>query len=585
MRFTLGFVLIHLVLLQGGAEACSLPGFDSSKLLEAPLEGPLIRSFQTAPPSEAEQGGLARHSGNAYRGDRGDDVVTPQAGVVTFVGRSDALGNTVQIAHGSGFATLYAHLQTSLVEEGECLPAGKRIGTVGCTGQCSTPFLYFELSRFGQAVDPAPFLKSRLPLPDVAETWRSVDREKLVDAVAATVEAEFLDRGLLARLDWKKAVETTRQSVIEAPSIDAAVNSINELLAQLQTSHTRLFTPDDYEYYILQDILGAPRSPPDRVSLKGVPAPVAKYPGIGVFTQRVENRHFIDGVLEGSNGDKAGLKFGDEIVSVDGAPYSPIAAFRDKAGKSVTLQVRRKADAALEPVTVLVDWIVPGAAFASATEASARVITKEGKRIGYARIWAFKDATGFEKALAWINKQSPAVDYLIVDARAKVGGLASIVRRNLELLDKEEEPYWGEWTSGDRASWHSAYRDESKQPDGDGVSSKRRQPRLVYRGRTALLIDHHTRSAGEIMAYAFRRNGFGRVFGTTTAGAVVSGFPYLMPGGLMLYLAKIGHFFDGRPLEGKGVVPDQVISQPLAYAQGADPVVDAAVDSLVGGSQ
>lgn len=584
MRFILALAALSLLLVHGAAEACSLPGLDSNQRLRAPAEGLVIRDFGSAlSPGRGRRDG-ERYEGQAYRGEVGDDVVTPQAGVVIFAGRMDGLGNAVQIAHGGGFVSLYAHLQTSLVAEGECLEPGKRIGTIGCTGFCSTPSLYFQLSRLGQPVDPEPFLRRQAPPPEIAETWRGVDREKLFDAVVATVEAEFLDRELLQRIGWKDEVAQARQSILQAPSIEAAIAGMNELLSKLRTSHTGLFTPDQYEYYILQDILGEPRSPPQSVSVKDLPALPVKYPGIGVFTQRVGEKHFVDGVLEGSNADKAGLRFGDEIVSVDGAPYSPVAAFRGKANKSVVLEVRRKADAAPERVSVLVDLVAPGDAFAGAGEKSARIITKEGKRIGYVHIWAFKDSVGFEKALDWINKQSPAVDYLVVDARAKVGGLSTVVRRNLELLDKQDEPYWGEWSSGERATWHPAYRDENK-ARGDDASTKPKQPRPAYRGRAALLINHQTRSAGEIMAYGFKRNNFGRVFGTTTAGAVVTGYPYLMPGGLMLYLAKIGHFFDGKPLEANGVAPDLAVARPLEYAEGADPVLDAAVDALVSGSQ
>jgi carboxyl-terminal processing protease len=55
----------------------------------------------------------------------------------------------------------------------------------------------------------------------------------------------------------------------------------------------------------------------------------------------------------------------------------------------------------------------------------------------------------------------------------------------------------------------------------------------------------------------------------------------LMPGDLLLYVAVSGHEFDGKPLEGVGVAPDHLVEQPLAYAAGADPVLDAAIDLLL----
>ena len=51
------------------------------------------------------------------------------------------------------------------------------------------------------------------------------------------------------------------------------------------------------------------------------------YTGIGVFTREVDGRTFVSGVLEGLPADKAGLRVGDEIVSVGGRPYAAVASF------------------------------------------------------------------------------------------------------------------------------------------------------------------------------------------------------------------------------------------------------------------
>jgi carboxyl-terminal processing protease len=53
-----------------------------------------------------------------------------------------------------------------------------------------------------------------------------------------------------------------------------------------------------------------------------------------------------------------------------------------------------------------------------------------------------------------------------------------------------------------------------------------------------------------------------------------------MPGELLLYVALASHEFDGRLLEGVGVIPDHRVERPLAYAAGADPVLDTAADLL-----
>jgi carboxyl-terminal processing protease len=271
----------------------------------------------------------------------------------------------------------------------------------------------------------------------------------------------------------------------------------------------------------------------------------------------------------------------------------------------VELKIRRHLDAEPQSLQVLVVPIRPTKAFSEATEASARIIEQDGRRIGYAHIWASHEATGFKNALArlepfilgrgrevadltsdverlrrrilrdqtvtdlessWDKEAPKPLDFLIVDMRGRVGGSSEVSHQYLELLDARQKPYWGRQRSV------SSYRDR---PGPDRVQNP------PFRGRSALLIDHHTRSAAEIMAHGYKRSAFGPVIGTPTAGAVTSGAAFVMPGDMLLYVAVVGLEFDGRPLEGIGVTPDYRVERPLPYAAGADPVLDAAVDLLV----
>jgi carboxyl-terminal processing protease len=434
----------------------------------------------------------------------------------------------------------------------------------------------------------------------------AVDPAKLYDAVVETVERNFFDEALLRQLDWRERAKAVRPSVLAAATSEGAVHEINALLSELRTSHTALFTPDDYEYYILLDILGGANAA-DLISRRFWGSGPF-YPGIGVFTKLIDGHHFVDGVFEGSPAARAGLKYGDEVLSVDGTPYSPIAVFRGKIGTAVELKIRRHLDAEPQSLQVLVIPIRPTKAFSEAAEASARIIEQNGKRIGYAHIWASEEATGFKKALARLDpfnvgsdreawdeawrlartlpdrlrrslgsprwnmmpsedKEAPKpLDFLIVDMRGRVGGRSEVAREYLELLDTRRAPYWGRQRS------IRSYRDRP------GPARAQNAP---FRGRSALLIDHHTRSAAEIMAHGYKRSAFGPVIGTPTAGAVSSGAAFVMPGDMLLYVAVLGLEFDGQPLEGVGVTPDHRVERPLPYAAGADPVLDAAVDLLV----
>lgn len=407
----------------------------------------------------------------------------------------------------------------------------------------------------------------------------AVDRARLLDAVVETIDRRFVDPELLQSVEFHAQAKAIRSSVLSAATTEDAAARINELIAQLKTSHTGLFTPDDYRYYITLEILNGAPATRDLIFGKFW-GTGPHFPGVGIFTTFLDGRHFVDGVLEGSPADKAGLKYGDEILTVDGQPFSPIAAFRDKIGASVEVMVRRTRDAEPMRLTVAVIPIVPSVAFADAARASVRVVEKNGRRIGYVHLWSINESRSLRAALAALRGVDPAepdkgqmrLDALIVDIRGRVGGNVGSAGQMLEMIGTAPKPYWGALQFIDRSGRrHSA--------DGT-MSGSRNGSRPLFEGRSALLIDHQTRSAGEIVAYGYKHSRFGTIFGTNTAGAVTSGAPFGMPGGLMLYVAQTSLEFDGRSIEGEGVAPDRRIERPLTYAQGADPVLDAAVEFL-----
>jgi carboxyl-terminal processing protease len=394
----------------------------------------------------------------------------------------------------------------------------------------------------------------------------------LAHAVIGAIERRFFDEARMRAIDWPRRAAAAHAAARKAASRDEAVAILRSLLAELRTSHTDLFTPDDVEYYILADVVGGREA---IAELWGAPPVVA---GIGVFTTRIENRIFVEGVLEGSPADTAGLKTGDEIVAVDGAPYRPVASFRNKAGTSVEVTVRSARDGPTRTLTVPVALMQPSQAFALATRNSARVIERAGRRIGYVHLWSVRDGEELGRAIARIDPSRPMgpaeggrgrrgsrdgptgepLDALIVDNRVKIGGMSGVIRHWLNALDERS----GALTGRSRGARGAIY---------DGPS---------LRGRTAMLIDHRTRSAAELFAYAFRRERLGPLIGTRTAGAVSAGAAEAMPGGLILYIAVTGLAIDGVKLEGVGVAPDIVVERPLPYSAGADPVLEAAIAHL-----
>ena len=434
------------------------------------------------------------------------------------------------------------------------------------------------------AFAPVSYAEAPAAAASEARAVADVDLAKLFDAVVDTIDRNFVDSELLKTLDWQARAREVRPSVISARTVDEAVGLIRKLLSELKTSHTELTTLDEFRYYIILDVFSEHAT---------VAALIAErfwgsgpyFPGTGAFTTKVDGRDFVDGVLEGSPADKAGLKFGDEILSVDGKPYSPIAAFRGKIGAIAELEVRRTRDGEIQRYRVPVIPVTPSAAFSAATKASARVIEKGGRRIGYIHVWAMNSARAFRAALASIDPNltaSPSnarsgdlgkpLDALIVDMRGRVGGNTIAAGQVLDALGTAQKPHWGQL--------RRTVRKDAVRPSYTMSREPATQP---FRGHSAILIDHQTRSAGEILAHGYKRSLMGLVMGTQTAGAVTGSLAYAMPGGFLLLVASDLLEFDGKSLEGVGVAPDRRIERPLPYAAGADPVLDAAIDHLARG--
>ena len=93
------------------------------------------------------------------RAAEGAEVRTIGTGSVVFSGWLKGYGNLVIVDHGSNFHSLYAHLSNSQVDVGNEVEEGEVIGQVGDTGSLKGSYLYFEIRKGGQAVDPLPWLK------------------------------------------------------------------------------------------------------------------------------------------------------------------------------------------------------------------------------------------------------------------------------------------------------------------------------------------------------------------------------------------------------------------------------------------
>ncbi|MFT4671398.1 MAG: murein DD-endopeptidase MepM/ murein hydrolase activator NlpD [Pseudohongiellaceae bacterium] len=104
-------------------------------------------------------GRLTFHGGIDFTtGKAGADINTVAAGVVTWAGPRSGYGLMVEVNHGNGYTTRYAHSEKLFVEVGDVVNKGQSIALVGSTGRSTGPHVHFEVYKNGRVVDPAAYI-------------------------------------------------------------------------------------------------------------------------------------------------------------------------------------------------------------------------------------------------------------------------------------------------------------------------------------------------------------------------------------------------------------------------------------------
>lgn len=104
-------------------------------------------------------GRTALHEGLDFNAPEGTPILAAGAGVVASVGTHPAYGLVVDLDHGAGVTTRYAHASRIHVRQGDIVRQGQLIAEVGSTGRSTGPHLHFELRVNGESRDPLPFLR------------------------------------------------------------------------------------------------------------------------------------------------------------------------------------------------------------------------------------------------------------------------------------------------------------------------------------------------------------------------------------------------------------------------------------------
>lgn len=113
---------------------------------------------------------MRMHNGIDIITDTGTKVYAPGAGVVSFAGSRGGYGRTLEIEHGFGYKTIYAHLESIKVKQGQHLQRGDLIALSGNSGKLSTgPHLHYEVRNNGIALDPRNFIYDDVSIFEVVK--------------------------------------------------------------------------------------------------------------------------------------------------------------------------------------------------------------------------------------------------------------------------------------------------------------------------------------------------------------------------------------------------------------------------------
>jgi len=337
------------------------------------------------------------------------------------------------------------------------------------------------------------------------------DSSALFDQVWQTINDHFYDPKFNG-VNWQALRQQYQPQVQQTRDREQAASLINTMLAELKTSHTRLYIPEEPAYYQILGIFW-PIAPDVQKALRPFfPNGKIAYRGIGIFTQVIDGQTFVSGVLDGSPAERAGLKVGDRIISVGDRPFHPIQSFAK--GTEVEMVIQRTAGSNSQQTLTVAPTELDGLTmFLNAQEASVEVIQKQNRKLGYMHVWSYAGEQ-YQQLLEdeLLYGRLKEVDAFILDLRGGWGGAPLTV---LNFFT------------------------------GRGPSVTSILPRRGIRNTTqshwnkpvVMLVNEGSRSAKEILAYAFKQYKIGLVVGAKTAGAVVAGRAFPMSDGSALYVA------------------------------------------------
>jgi carboxyl-terminal processing protease len=343
------------------------------------------------------------------------------------------------------------------------------------------------------------------------------------DNITATITNNFYDSNFHG-LPWNILTKEYR-NLISCNSDEFTIARItNQLLKNLKTSHSEIYTQHDLLYWTLNNVFTGQID-------------TFKVYQFGIWTKETPHGLFISNVFEGSVAYKNGIKTGDKIILID--KQSPVTTLFTH-NNTHTLLLERQPQNYLS-IQIQPEFISMQRTFLRATTQSVKVFNVNKYKIGYIHLWAGTN-DAFKKVFQ-TNLQSlgSKVDALIIDLRDGVGGA------NPEFL----EPLY-------------------------------KNPKL-NKLPLVVIINNGVRSGKEWLASKLKNDHKAILIGETTSGAFIAGKPFPINNNkylLFLAVKKLNYGEQTNNIEGHGVTPSIHVPFNLEYSNGKDPQLDAAINYL-----
>lgn len=365
--------------------------------------------------------------------------------------------------------------------------------------------------------------------PDTA--WNPTPQElaehSLFENVAERLRREFMNETFRAR-DLPRFVQRLQARAAAATTPEAQFKVTQDLLRYVPATHLLLYSKETYDQ-MFADLQGR------------------SLPTLGFEVLEIDGKHFVHHVWEGSPADVAGVKTGDRLIAIDGVLLdesprltariddaynadAPLYRLHVQAGETLALELERGWG---EYETVQVQAAEYSAQLAAA--ASARVIERDGIKLGHLHFWMIHFSGVPELLKEKLDGDFAGCNALVLDLRGR-GGNVGAVQSIIDVV------------AGKSSTWH--------------------KPVVV-------LVDRETQSAKEVLLWELRAQGVARLVGEATAGAVIPANFADVGHGMILMFPKTRLEKYTELLEGHGLQPDVSVERGGPYSAGADPILDA----------